>query len=259
MAKISDGARQLYAEKIAPFKTQIQELEAKDREGQEKGKISPYERISLAENSLAIASYYLLLDWLSREILGLRSEAFFSGARKNCLGTILYLEGVFTKYVTAPYSEYAEKVEAVGDYPEFKRYELIRLIGLTISRLKSSTDENSKWRWTIVELEGRMATLSKNVIDMKKFITGLDPRMPGHQDRVIHRNLTAQLLGEAADQYRLKYELSSDSPGDFRQAISYLHGLRLFLTVLRQPKEVEVLNKKIEAWEQKLERDSRSK
>ena len=259
MARVSDEARTKYFEKIKQNKRQI-ELSLQ-HEVKIKGVINSgapgveYQKIALAEENLVVVSNLILMNQLSFILLGIKNETFLNDARKTCYKVIIYLEEVFTDYLDAPYSDYQDKIELVSDYSEFDRYRLIRLLGLSIQAVRDGFGENSKWKWSIIELEARLATLSKNVIDLKKFVPGMDPRSVGFRERVEHFRMTCRLLQASSDNFRMKYELSTNRMDDFKTAINYLSALRRFYAFTNQKREIAELKKKIDIWKQKLEVD----
>lgn len=262
MAKISDEARTKYFEKIKQNKRSIElslQQEAKVKAViAAGGEGSAYQKISLAEENLSVASNFILMNQLSLGLLGIKNENFLNDARKTCYKIIIYLEEVFSDYLDAPYSDYVENLKAVTDYPEIERYRLIRLLGFSVQAVKDGFGENSKWKWSIIELEGRLATLAKNVIDLKKFVAGMDPRAKGFRERVEHFRLTCRLLQASADSFRMKYELSTNRIDDFKIAINYLSALKRFYTFTNQKREIEELKKKIDIWKQKMDADTKN-
>jgi len=262
MAKVSEEARKRYFEKIKEYKAQIDSILMQEKKIQilidNADDSAPYQKMSLAEENLAILSNYLLMNQLSMDLLGIKNENFLNDARKSCYKIIIYLEDVFSDYLDMPYTDYAGKIEQVQDYSELNRFYLIRKLGFSISMVKDGFGDNSKWKWSIIELEARLATLSKNVIDLKKFVAGMDPRSEGFRERVDHFKLTCKLLQGAADSFRMKYELSTNRMDDFKIAINYLSALKRFLTLTNQKREIEELKKKIDIWKQKMESDAKS-
>jgi hypothetical protein len=130
-------------------------------------------------------------------------------------------------------------------------------MGFTIHSVMDGYGENSKWKWSFVELEGRHATISKNIINMKTLISGMDPRVDGYEKRIAHLNLTKTLLQQAADRYRQKYELATLRIDDFKLAISYLSALRRLHQVIGEAEQSEIIKRKIDVWKEKMEDDSK--
>ncbi len=262
MAKVSEEARTKYFERIKVYKKQIEDAlknEVKLKSiinSTEQG--AEYQKISLAKENMAIISNFILMNQLSISLLGIKNENFLNDARKSCYKVIIYLEEVFSDYLDAPYGDYSDKLEKVEDYPDAERFLLIRELGFSIQSVKEGFGENSKWKWSIIELEARLATLAKNVIDLKKFVPGMDPRSEGFRERVEHFRMTCRLLQGAADNYRMKYELSTGRMDDFKTAINYLSALKRFFTLTNQKREIEELKKKIDIWKTKMDTDAKN-
>ena len=103
------------------------------------------------------------------------------------------------------------------------------------SSVKDAFGENTKWKWSFVELEGRFAVVAKNLMDLKTLMAGMDPRAEFYQERLAHLKLVKRLLQQSADGYREKYELSTSRIDDFKLAINYLGSLRRFNALVGEP------------------------
>ncbi len=261
MAKISNEAKQRYSEKVREYKQRIEQYLQHEKKilqtlpGDDNG--AHYKRITLADDRLNLASYYLLLNRISVALLGVKNDAFLNDARKSCYQSIIFMEQVVTGFIDAPYSDYREHLEMIADYHDSRRFALARKLGFTIQSVEDDFGDNSKWRWSFVELEGRYATVTKNLINMKTVIAGMDPRVEGYEERVGHLNLAKELLQRAADRYREKYELTTLRIDDFKLAIAYLAALRRIHIMLGETQQSDVIKKKIDVWKSKMETDER--
>lgn len=261
MGKISQEAKNRYFEKVKQYKQQseaIQKREAQILEVISKGDPgAAYKRITLAEDRLNLASLYLLLNRISVSLLGVKNEAFLNDARKSCYQCIIFLEDVVSNYLDAAFSDYSEMLDAIDAYPETRRYALCRKIGFTIQSVEEDFGENTKWRWSFVELEGRYATVTKNLLNMKTLVAGLDPRVDGYEERLAHLKLVKGLLKRSADRYREKYELSTTRIDDFKQAIAFLAALKRVHTVLGETDQADQVKKQADVWKAKMEADEK--
>jgi hypothetical protein len=130
-------------------------------------------------------------------------------------------------------------------------------MGLAIQLLENAYGDNSKWRWSFVELEGRFAAVAKNIFDLKAAVINTDPRSPHYAPTVYHLRMIKKLLMQAADRYRNKYELSTNRIDDFKQGINFLNALRRIHILLGERDEAETVGKKLDIWSTKLESDCR--
>jgi hypothetical protein len=110
MGKVSAEARKKYLDRINAYKEKAEEIlkkEAivlqvleKDDTGQQ------YKQIRLADANLNLASYYLIMNDLSKAMLGVKNESFLNNARKTCYKVIIYLEKVVTSLLDVPFADY---------------------------------------------------------------------------------------------------------------------------------------------------------
>jgi hypothetical protein len=263
MGKISAEAKKHYFERIKFYKQDAEKIMQREKnlkvlvDKQEEG--FEYQLLALAEERLNLASIYVLMNNISLSYLGIKNDAFLNDARKSCYQSVIYLENVVTKYVDVPFSEYEEEITKIEGFTQEKRYALIQKLGYTIESVEEAFGENSKWRWSFVELEGRFTAVAKNILNLKKIFTGLDPRTEGYQFWVSHLGLVKKLLQKSADRYREKYELSTLRIDDFKQAISFLAALRRINILMGETEQSEIVKKKIEVWKQKMESDEKRK
>jgi hypothetical protein len=259
MTKISAADRLRYLEKIKQYRQIIDKLLAleketlvlirKEREG------AGIKRLGLAEDMLNLASNYIIMSNVSQAMLGFRNEDFLNEARKSIYKSVIYLEGTVSNCVDAPLSDYEDRLAEIAPVSAARRYFLIRKVGLTIQLLEDAYGDNSKWRWSFVELEGRFATVTKNIMDLKRAVVNTDPRSPEYEPTVYHLRLIKKLLAQAADRYREKYELSTNNIEDFKMGINFLSALRRIHSIVGGRDDVELTKKKVDIWTSKLEAD----
>lgn len=259
MAKISNEAKTRYAEIIKEYKSEIEKITQSESaivasveaDDENEG----YKKLTLAELTLDLVSYYVLMNSLSIFLLGLKNEGFLNAARKASYKGLIYLEDAVSPYVDAPFSDYEGKLARIEKFQAEKRIDRINKMGYSIQAVIHGFGDNSKWKWSFVELEGRLAAVSKNLLDLKNLITGLDPRASGFEARTQHLRTAKSMMQAAADKYRQKYELTTLRIDDFKMAIRFLIGLRRLHIILAENEEAQALKMKIEIWRAKMEAD----
>ncbi|MDR3129990.1 MAG: hypothetical protein LBU18_00410 [Treponema sp.] len=259
MAKASDRERQLYLEKTAPYREAIESILKSENEKLEAIDLDPdgaaFKRIALAEDMLDLVSHCIVMNGVSLVMLKTKNEDALNEARKYIYKSVIYLEQVVGTLVDAAFSEYKDKAAVIESMDPIQRYDLVRKAGLAIQLLKEAYGDNSKWRWSFVELEGRYAAATKNILDMKNIVVYMDPRSAFYAPAMGHLRILTRLLSHAADRYRERYELSTSNADDFRLAIEFLRVLRRFYIILDNKDEAEDMKKKIDSWSAKLESD----
>ncbi|MBN2441132.1 MAG: hypothetical protein JXJ04_07290 [Spirochaetales bacterium] len=263
MGKVSKQARERFIENSKEYKKEIIVLKEKERKiliTIKKGDLTfNMQRIKLAEDNLIMVSFYVVLNSLSVTMLGVKNESYLNEARKCLYKCIIYLEETVTNAIDVPFSQYEENLVSIKDFDDIGRYNLLRKLGYSIQTVEDAFGANSKWKWSFVELLGRYATISKNLLDLKMMIKKLDPRVEGYPERNSWLELVKQLLQKAADKYRGKYELSTQRIDDMKLAINYLKALKRLYITLSETQNLEIIKKKIDVWNTKMEADIKKK
>jgi hypothetical protein len=259
MKKPSDEARRRYTEYIQDYKNGIEAALNKEKTVKEVLSRNPagagYQKIALAEDNLNVVATYLLMSSLSMSFLGVKNEAFLNDARKSIYKAIFYLEEIVSAFIDAPFSDYEQGLEEIAAYSDENRYNFIRKMGFAIDSLEEGYGDNSKWKWSFVELEGRFAVIAKNLLNLRTFIGGMDPRVEGYSARIAHLAMARDLLQQSADRYREKYELSTQRIDDIKAAINFLSAVRRLHIVLGESDLADVVKKKSDIWRSKMEND----
>jgi hypothetical protein len=217
---------------------------------------SALKRLSLADSMLNIASNYIIMDGVVRSVLKLGNEEALNEARKTLYKSIIYLEEIVSNYIDAPYSEYEGKLAEIENISPAQRYLLVRKMGLAINLLENAYGDNTKWRWTFVEMEGRYAVVTKNIINLKDVMVNSELGSEHYEPTVRHLKLIKKLLSQAADRYREKYELSTNRIDDFKMGITFLSALRRVDILTGDQAEAVATKKKLDIWNVKLTTDT---
>lgn len=260
MSKITQEQRNRYAAKVKEYKVTIDSILAKEQSflsvlKQPGGQGVGYVKKKLSEQMLSLTSYHILINSLSVALLGIKNEDALAEARKSIGRSIKYLEEIVTGYVDASFSEYEKNLEEISEVSYEDRYALLRKIGFAIREIEEAYGANSKWKWSFVELWGKLAAVAKNSLDLKRAYLDMDLESPNRMIVLSYLAFIKKLLQTTADRYREKYEVSSMKMDDFKQAILFLNALRRLHVVFGERSEADELKKKIEIWSAKLEND----
>ena len=127
-----------------------------------------YKKLMLAEEMMYITTLYLAINNLSVELIATKNTDALNEGRKALYKSVIYLEEIVTNFIDVPYSDYEKNVAEIENTPLEKRYFIVRKLGLAIRLIKDAYGENTKWKWAFIELQGRFATVAKNMLNMKK-------------------------------------------------------------------------------------------
>ena len=260
MAKVSKEAKQLYSDNISGFKREIEDSTKKisqmklilqtDKTG------ASFKRLSIANETLKLVTLYVVMNRLSLELLGIKNEFFINEARKACYEALILLEDVFSSKINVPFSEYQSKLEEIATYPVETKYNLLKKLGFSTVMVKNAFGENSKWKTSFIDLEGRIAVIANNSIDFKNVVKEMDPRQRDlFALHISFIEMTIRALNESANNYRVKYELTTSKIDDFKRAILLLATLKRLYSYIGKKRELEEVQKKIDVWKSKLQSD----
>lgn len=263
MAKISEETRLHFSEAVQPYKNKISQTLEKEKtmlNGMHKGDID-YEnkKLILCEDMIYVSSLYMAQNSISIKIMDVKNNDALNDARKILYKAIIYLEEIVSNIIDCPYTELSDFQEKIKNVTIARRYMIIRKLGLAITMLKDAFGDNSKWKWSFVELEGRYATVTKNLIDMKTAVKDyFDPRSQDYETTVLFIRLIQKLLNDSATAYRDKYELSTRRIDDMRNGIKYLLALRKLYIAIGNSEQSEEVKKKAVVWKDKMDADAKA-
>ena len=263
MAKITNEDRELFKKESKQYEDLIKAELDKEKQmlATMKGDAVgvEYKKLILAEQMIYIATLYNAINTASVKILEVKNNDALNEGRKILYKAIIYLEEIVTNIINVAPSEMSDKMEAIANTPLEKRYYLVRKLGLAIQMIVDAFGDNSKWKWSFVELEGRFAVVAKNMYDFKNYIKAyFDPGDADNENSILYLRLIKTLLDKSATSYRDKYELSSRRLDDMKAAINFVLALRRVSVALGESESSEELKKKAQTWKEKMEADQKS-
>ncbi|MDR3312614.1 MAG: hypothetical protein LBS64_05730 [Spirochaetaceae bacterium] len=217
------------------------------------GEILPVGRgtLLLCDQALNRASVLLAINRLSVTLLKARNLRRLEDARKILSGVLTSLESVVTSWIDMSYTDNLEALKKIADVPVEKRLLLIQKFGLAMSLLDDEIADDSKQRWTMVDMEGRFAVVAKNILDMRTALQ-IFLNMEGGDYPAVAAFFTIikRQLHRAVDLYRTRYNvLGRTADDDFRCAISCLAVLIRICGWTKDLRDVEEMRKKLMLWE----------
>lgn len=239
--------------KVDEVNQKIKHLEIKKDENENLNKIR------VASHYVDLVSIYCAMTDLSLSLLGYKNESYLDKGRKSLYKSIISLEAVVSNYIDMPLGENYELLKSLDSFSDAERIKLVRKIGYTVSLLADRYGENSKWKWSFVEIEGRFSVIAKNLFDFRTFQAKNDPREEGFNERYDYLYLVKEFLIKASNRYREKYELTNQTADDMKKAIDYLKALKRIHILFNESEEVQNVGKRIELWSQKFETDLKAK
>ena len=260
MAKITAESREAFTQKSAKYKELIKGVFAKEKEINaelQKDKTDEAAKtLQLAEQMLYAVTLYMAINNLSVEMLGVKNEENLNEGRKTIYKAIIYLEKLVTDIIDTTADDLKDRWAKLEGIPIDRRYYLSRKLGLAIELIMDAYGDNTKWKWSFVELQGRFITVAKNMLDMTEASKDyFDGRAENHDVSVYYMRMLKTRLLKSAEGYRDRYELSTRRADDMRGGIQYLLAYRRLLIILGDANEAEEVKKKAQVWKDKMEAD----
>ncbi|GHU42365.1 hypothetical protein FACS1894190_11600 [Spirochaetia bacterium] len=252
MVKTTNESQQHYNDKIRPYEISIAKLLKTEPDILNECRKSPetaaVKLFNLSNDMLNLTSNYLVINGISVSVLNNKNEDALMEAKKSLSKAIIYLENIVTSRIDVPYSDYEENLSELASIEPEKRLFLVKKTGITLDLLENAFGDNSKWRWSFVDLEGRFSAVAKNLLDLKLAFANNDPSSPNYEALLHHTFIVKQLLSKTADRFHDRFEVSTKRPEDLRCAISFLGALKRILVLLNNANEAESITKKIDVW-----------
>lgn len=258
MAKITQEQRSIYQQRIKYYKNKIEDIKKvinslKTELIKDKSKEGVF-RFKIANMILNSITYYCSMNEISVHLLEVKNTAFLEKARQQLYEVIINIENIVSNYLDVPFGEYEEKLEALAIISDKKKLDFVKKLGYCIDLVKADFGENTKWKWSFVEIDGRFAVITKNIFDLKKFQKLDDPRNEGYQERKTHFSFIQKNLNNASQENRDKFELVTKNIEDLKKGIDFQKSLLRLNQLTGDDKQIEMGKKQIDVWNNILEK-----
>jgi predicted NAD-dependent protein-ADP-ribosyltransferase YbiA (DUF1768 family) len=243
--------KQLLNESIKKYRADIEAVEThiKELEKEIKTKndaLNGYRHVMIATNNLKLVAYYCNMNKESMHIMNIKNENYLNEARKCLYQVLIHIEDVVTNYVDVPPNELEDRLETISRLNPERKLNLLNNIGFHIQLVIDSYGDNTKWKWSFVEVDGRYAVIAKNLIDFRQAIGNNDPRKPYYVENINLMRLAKELLDRASKRYREKYEQVNKEVDDIKKSILFLSALRRIAVLSGEAEEATKLKRQIE-------------
>lgn len=254
---LSKEVKQEFNEKSQELKEYLEELKKEQNlyktQIKKKQNLAPYINIALAINSIKTINTCLLINELSLAIQGINANNHLETAKKEISNAISYLEQVVGKDVEGSLNENKEQLEKIKLMTPTQRLNLIKALQECIKKTIQAFGQNSKWRWSWPDIHFRLAALSKNIFDFREFEKGKDLDNPDYYTQREHFNLIISLCNHAAQEFRSKFDLSTQNTSDLRNSMLMLDLNRRIFQITGETEDLEKTKILIESLKEKIE------
>ncbi len=265
LKQIPKQKKEAYNAIVKDLKEQVDAIQRKaqhlEREAlRSKDLNSSYKKIAAAIMYLDTVQIYCKMNEYSVQIMDIRNDLYLSTSRKNIYQAIKLLESIFGNVVDSALNDNEEIIKQFTYLTPKRILHLLKKFEYCIALVEYAEGENSKWRWTFVELYGKLSVLGKNIINFKEYINKI--YNPSDKDyEYINQIIMFEknILESSAQKYRTKYELSTRDITDMNKGIDLLNLLVRIYIIMNEQEKAQETKKTIEKWKEKLELDLKKK
>ena len=229
-----------YIENLKEFKAYIEELK-KDvsiykfqmKKNTNKA-MDPYYQLALVLNSIKLINTCIGINEVSLLTRNLKAEDYLNTARKEIYSVL-------------------SAMEKVVEINPLQRLHFLKSFRKTINTLVDAYGQGSKWRWSWPEIYFKLAVLTKNFFDFRAFERENDLDNPYFYVRKEHYNLIIELANYTAQEYRTKFDLSTNDTGDLKKSVAMLEMNRKIFQITGNTDDLDKTKTLIESLNNKID------
>ena len=260
---VGKAEKAAYNDEIKDIKRAIDVIKRSINEATGKKKKHPaiagYYSLELAHHEMDAIDNFLKMNDLSVEMLGIRNSNFLDAARKGFYKLVQYMEEIVGADIDRSLKENDEYLAVINRLNPRQILDFIQRIHGVLNSLKNKFGQDSKWKWSFVELQARLAVITRNITSFSEIAKFRDPRSEFFNERKELMQLCKETLTEAAKQYRTKYEMVGKTREDLIKSIEFLSALRKIYVLFGEDVEAVKLKNIIDAAKMTLEAEDKSK
>jgi hypothetical protein len=260
---ITKAEKVAYTNYVKEHQEEIDKIRARIKEVTGKMKsmrgIIGYLNVESILEYIKIIKVYLKMNDISNDMLGQKNETYLNNARKEVYKVIQLAEEIVGNDLDRSLKENEEYLLKIEKINSAQILNLLTLMQDVIARLIKGFGEGSKWKWSFVDIQGRMSIVIRNFINFSALQKTRDPRMQFFKERRDLLKLCKSNLNNAAQQFRTRYEVSTNVPADMIKSIELLSALRKINILSGEPDEAAKLKNTIDALRERLESDEKKK
>ncbi len=254
---IGKAEKAAYNDEIKDIKREVDDIQRGVNElsalKKQRPNLAYYYNLEICISSMKIMDLNLKMSDLSIDMLGIKNENFLNNSRKEFYKVLTMLEEIVGDDVDRSLRENDAYIARIDRMNPKQILEFVDKVHSVFLNLRNKVGEGSKWKWAFVELQARVAVVTKNLTNFSDVAKYRDPRVEFYRERIDLMELCKQSLEEAAKQYRTKYELSGKARDDLKKSIELLSALRKIHVLFSEDEDAGRLKTTIDAARQVLE------
>lgn len=249
--------KQEFNDKVGDFKAYLEDLKKElniyKTQLKKKPDMTPYYYVAMAVNAIKNINTNLLINELSISIQGINTQNYLESSKREISNAISYLEQVVGNDLDGSLNENKDKLKTIVHITSTQRLNLIKSLQEAIRKTINAFGTNSKWKWSWPDIHYRLAVLAKNIFDFREFEKGKDLDNPDYYIQREHFNLIISLANNAAQEYRSKFDLSTQNVSDLKNSIAMLDLNRRIFQITGETDDLEKTKTLIESLKERVE------
>jgi len=260
---ISKAEKAVYNDEIKDLKVETDTISKEVNELMLKKRKTPniesYYNLEIVSKLLKLLDIYVKMSDLSLEILSIKNEKFLNEGRKEFYKVLQMMEDIVGSDIERSLRDNDEGLAKIDKFNPKDILDIVKRINFSLETLKNRFGEGSKWKWSFVELQARVAVIAKNITNFSDVAKLRDPRTEFFRERLDLMDICKEWLTEAAKQYRTKYEMAGKARDDLKKSIALLVALRKIYVLFGEDEEATKLKNTIDAAKQILASEDKEK
>jgi hypothetical protein len=249
--------KQEFQEKVADFKAYLEELKKElsvlKTQLKKNPATAPYYNIAMAINAIKTINTNLLINDLSVAIQGINANNYLETARNEISNCLKYIEDAVGDEIDGSLNENREKLDLIQEITATQRLNLVKALRECIKKTIAAFGPNSKWKWRWPDVSYRLTGVAKNIFDFRDFEKGKDLDNPDYYTQREHFSLIIELANSTAQEFRTKFDNSTQETGDLKISVTLLDLNRRIFQITGETEDLEKTKTLIESLKQKIE------
>ncbi len=261
--KVTAEEKLNYQKEIKDVKAQIADIEGKVKKLEQQMKedqygLENYFHIAIASEYLNRVNLSCDMSKISEAYMKKKNDDFLNDARKAYFKSLIEFEKFLGNFVDEALNEKQEVLETILQMNPMRVLRMVNKLKNMLEMIERGYGENSKYKWSFVDMQGRYITIFKNLLNYRTLSVN-DPRHPYFAENTQLLNMIKLMLQQVSTRFREKYMIGTKEVVDIKQAINFQEALRKINSLLGAQEEAESNKRTVESWKQMLEKEEKMK
>ncbi len=254
---VSKEQKHLYNEKVRPYKSTAEDLKKEistvKGAGRRNAKLDPYFQVKSAVLGAQRANTLVQMSRLSQQIQNIKNDSYLNDARKEISSRLSDLLKIVGENLDGGLTDNVDELAKISQLTPLQKFHLLQGLKDAIENVRAAMGETSKWRWYYPDMYLKLVTLARNLMDFKQFERTKDPNDDNYRPLQEYMRFMMEESQNAAQEYRSKYELSTNEVGDLQVIQRIFEMQKRVYTFTGQKEELKKASISLDSIKEKIE------